>query len=137
MKKSMICLFAGAIVLFFFVPGWSFSVIVKWSQNTEADLAGYKVYHGTESRFYETSVDAGMTTAWEISGLVEGVTYFFAVTAYNAGGAESYFSEEVSFLEPGGNGGGGGGGSNDQTGEGGGSGGGGGCFIGVLQEICD
>jgi uncharacterized membrane protein YgcG len=136
-KMILICLFVGAIVVVSFAPCWPFSVIVRWSQNTESDLAGYKVYHGTESRLYDTSVDAGMVTFQEISGLIEGVTYYFAVTAYNAGGVESYFSEEVSFLEPEADGEGGGGGSNDQTGGGGGSGCGGGCFIDVLQEVWD
>lgn len=136
-----------------FIPCWPFSVIVRWSQNTESDLAGYKVYHGTESRLYDTSVDAGMVTSEEIGGLIEGVTYYFAVTAYNAGGVESYFSEEVSFLEPeaegeggGGTGGGGvpptgggtspigGSGSSGAGSSGTGGGGGGGCFIGLLKE---
>jgi hypothetical protein len=142
MKKIIMCLCVGAIVMLSFIPCWPFSVIVRWSPNTESDLAGYKVYHGTESRLYDTSVDAGMVTSQEIGGLIEGVTYYFAVTAYNAGGVESYFSEEVSFLEPEadyeggggtgdggvpptGGGGSGGGGGTPPTG-GGGSGGGGG-----------
>lgn len=138
MEKIIMCLCIGAIVMLSFIPCWPFSVIVNWSQNNESDLAGYKVYHGTESRLYDTSVDAGMVTSQEISGLIEGVTYYFAVTAYNAGGLESYFSEEVSFFEPkaDGEGGGGGNGGTD-VGSSSGGGGGGGCFIGVLQEILD
>jgi hypothetical protein len=135
MKKIIMCLFVGAIVMLSFIPCWPFSVIVRWGPNTESDLAGYKVYHGTESRLYDTSVDTGMVTSQEISGLIEGVTYYFAVTAYNTGGIESYFSEEVSFLEPKADGEGGGstGGGGDTpppegggSGEGSGSGGGGG-----------
>jgi hypothetical protein len=76
-----------------------------------------------------------MVTSQEISGLIEGVTYYFAVTAYNAGGIESYFSEEVSFLEPKADGEGGGGNGGTDGGSSSGGGGGGGCFIGALHEI--
>jgi hypothetical protein len=41
----------------------------------------------------------GPTTNAVVSGLIDGVTYFFAVTAYNALGLESDFSAE-SFVEP-------------------------------------
>jgi hypothetical protein len=144
MKRIMMCLLIGTLL----VPAcecWPYTAIVEWAPNSEADLAGYTVYYGTDTRIYSTSADAGMSTSHQISGLVEGVTYYFAVTAYNASGAESLYSEEVSFLEPGagdggsGDGSGGTGGGSGGTGggagtssSGGGGGGGGGCFIRVL-----
>ena len=110
MKRIMMCLLIGT----FLVPAcecWPYTAIVEWAPNSEADLAGYTVYYGTDTRIYSTSADVGMSTSHQISGLVEGVTYYFAVTAYNASGAESLYSEEVSFLEPGAGDGGSGGGS--------------------------
>ena len=143
MKRIMMCLLIGTLL----VPAcecWPYTAIVEWASNSEADLAGYTVYYGTDARIYSTSADVGMSTSHQISGLVDGVTYYFAVTAYNASGAESLYSEEVSFLEPGAGDGGSGGGSGGTGGgtEGGagggtgtssgGGGGGGGCFIRVL-----
>jgi hypothetical protein len=46
-------------------------------------------------------VDVGSATNGTISGLVELVTYFFAVTAYDASSLESDFSNELSFTVPG------------------------------------
>ena len=137
MKRIMMCLLIGTLL----VPAcecWPYTAIVEWAPNSEADLAGYTVYYGTDTRIYSTSADVGMSTSHQISGLVEGVTYYFAVTAHNASGAESLYSEEVSFLEPGAGDGGSGGGSGGTGGgtgtssSGGGGGGGGGCFIRVL-----
>ena len=140
MKKDMIGLCVGVMVMFSFGLCWPYTVLVEWAPNSESDLAGYVVYYGTDTRIYSTSADIGRNTSHQISGLVEGVTYYFAVTAYNASGAESVYSEEVSFLEPGSGGGGSGGGNGGTEGgsgtssSGGGGGGGGGCFIRVLDE---
>lgn len=73
-------------------------VKVEWNPNSETDLAGYKVYHGTESGNYLDEIDVGNVTTAEIYSLVKGTTYFFAVTAYNTEGVESDLSEEVSLT---------------------------------------
>jgi hypothetical protein len=61
---------------------------------------GYKVYYGVASRTYTNIVDVGDVTNTTISGLVEGTTYYFAVTAYNILGMESDYSAEVSYTVP-------------------------------------
>lgn len=71
-------------------------VTLAWDANNEPDLAGYKVYYGTHSRTYALVVDAGNVTTVGISNLQDGVTYYFAATAYNTAGLESDFSAEVS-----------------------------------------
>jgi hypothetical protein len=43
----------------------------------------------------------GTNTVTTVSGLGEGQTYYFAVTAYNAAGMESSFSPAVTFIVPG------------------------------------
>jgi Bacterial TSP3 repeat len=60
------------------------------------DLAGYHVYYGLASLSYSVSIDVGLTTSAAISGLVDGLTYYFAVTAYDQAGNESAFSDEVA-----------------------------------------
>jgi phosphodiesterase/alkaline phosphatase D-like protein len=69
---------------------------LAWDANTEADLAGYKVYFGTSSRSYGTPVDVGNQTAFTVAGLNNGQTYYFAVTAYDSSGNESGYSAEVN-----------------------------------------
>lgn len=67
-----------------------------WTPNGESDLAGYKVYYGTAPRTYSAVVDAGNVTTFTAANLTAGVTYYFAVTAYDAAGSESGFSNEVT-----------------------------------------
>lgn len=72
--------------------------------NSESDLAGYIVYYGTSPRTYlAMSTGIGLsgdgstgTPSKIISGLLNGTTYYFGVTAYDATGNESTFSGEVS-----------------------------------------
>ncbi len=75
-------------------------VTLAWDPNSEADLAGYKVYYGTSTRNYVLSYDAGKVTTYTISELQEGLTYYFAATAYDNYGNESDFSEEVVYQAP-------------------------------------
>jgi hypothetical protein len=58
------------------------------------DLAGYKVYFGTESRKYTASYDVKNVTSYNIDNLPEG-QYYCAVTAYDTSGNESKYSKEI------------------------------------------
>ena len=73
-------------------------VTLGWDQNTEPDLAGYKIYYGNSSGNYTQSKDViGKTaTSCIITNLTEGQTYYFAATAYNSSLVESNYSAEVS-----------------------------------------
>ncbi len=73
------------------------SARLSWSANSEPDIAGYRLYYGTAAAPYNTVIDVRTTTA-TASDLVDGVTYTFAVTAYNTAGAESAFSTPVSYT---------------------------------------
>jgi hypothetical protein len=79
------------------------SVTLAWDPNPETDIGGYIVYYGSASRNYTNAINVGNVTTNTVRGLVDGATYFFAVTAYNTNGLESDFSDEVSYSSAGGN----------------------------------
>jgi len=72
------------------------SVSLAWNANTEADLAGYKVYAGTSPGAYTQTFDVGRKTSYSVSDLIEGATYYFVLTAYDIYGNESDYSPEIS-----------------------------------------
>ena len=58
-------------------------VILTWLNNPEGDLAGYRVYWGTDPDFnFSNQVDVGNNTIHTIDNLPEG-KYYLAVTAYD------------------------------------------------------
>ena len=76
------------------------NVTLGWDSNVEPDIAGYNVYYGVASRAYEGSTDVGNQTSHNLTGLVDGQTYYFAATAYNLQGMESDYSNEVTYTMP-------------------------------------
>ncbi len=73
------------------------TVVLAWNANSDSNLAGYRVHYGTASAPYKYLVDAATPTA-TIPGLENGVTYTFAVTAYNTAGVESEYSTPLSYT---------------------------------------
>ena len=73
---------------------------LAWDENTESNLAGYKVHYGTASGSYTTSVDVHNVTTSIVTGLTAGQTYYFVVTAYNTSDNESGYSNQVSYSVP-------------------------------------
>ena len=71
---------------------------LTWNANTESDVAGYKVYRGTGSGTYGAPLATlpKTTTNYTATGLQNGTTYFFVITAYDSAGNESPYSNEVS-----------------------------------------
>jgi hypothetical protein len=73
------------------------SATITWSANTEADLAGYRVYVGTRSGVYNVGTfEVVGRTSFTVPNLVVGTTYVFAVTAFDKTGQESAKSGELS-----------------------------------------
>lgn len=103
---------------------------LAWDANTDPAVAGYMVYYGQNSGNYSGKADAGNKASYTVAALMDGRTYYYAVTAYDASRAESGFSNEASstistsgsasVATPTG--------GNSATG---GGGGGGGCVVGV------
>jgi len=77
------------------------TVQVTWNPNTEPDLSGYKLYHGTASGQYGEPVDVGNVTGHVMEITPQhGATYYFALTAYDTSGNESGYSDEASCFVP-------------------------------------
>jgi hypothetical protein len=76
------------------------SVALAWDASTASDIAGYRLYAGTTSGVYTQQIDVGNNTSTSVSDLVDGTTYFFAITDYTTSGVESARSNEVSYTAP-------------------------------------
>jgi hypothetical protein len=87
------------------------AVELSWKPSPDQDTAGYLVYYGTSRGEYfgedailgKSPIDAGKRTDLRIEGLADGVLYYFAVAAYDRGGASFHtgeFSREAA-VRPG------------------------------------
>ena len=73
----------------------------SWNANHDDDgVTGYKIYYGKASGVYDISQDVGNLTEFIIEGLENNQTYYIAVTAYDASGNESHYSEEGTYMTP-------------------------------------
>jgi len=73
------------------------TVTLAWDPSPDPGIASYRVHYGTASGVYGQTTNAGAATALTVSGLSEGATYFFAVTAVGTNQLESDFSNEVNY----------------------------------------
>ncbi len=76
------------------------SVTLAWDPSADGDVTGYRLYQGWAPRTYTNVVDVGHATIASLTGLVQGETYFFAVTAYDVIGQESDFSNDLRYTVP-------------------------------------
>jgi hypothetical protein len=79
-----------------FPSAGSQSVTLAWDANPA--VSGYRLYWGPAARKYTNSVNVGNLTTATLSNLVDGATYFFAVTDYNSSGLESDYFNEVIYT---------------------------------------
>src|SRR5215471_16023451 len=70
-------------------------VTLAWDAARGSGLAGYRLYYGTSSRTYTTSISVGLQTSYTVTNLTAGQLYYFAVTAYDGTGTETAPSNEV------------------------------------------
>ncbi len=76
------------------------SATLAWSPVTSPALSGYMIYYGPAAGNYPSKIDVGNTTTYTVSNLVEGATYHFAATAYDAAHTESGFSNDAVATVP-------------------------------------
>jgi hypothetical protein len=74
------------------------SVTLVWDANTNPNVTGCNVYYGVSSGNYTNMINAGNVTNATVSGLVAGVTYYFAATTYDSAGDQSGYSTEVAYT---------------------------------------
>lgn len=83
-------------------PAATGSALLTWTAPA-GSVQGYRVYYGTSSRAYEQEKGEGLfvtNTTVSVPNLDSGTTYYFAVTAVAAGGAESTYSSEATKAIP-------------------------------------
>lgn len=91
------CMMVSILIsLMWLATASAMDVILQWDPNTEADLAGYKVYYGTDVFAGPIQLDVAKQTVATISGLDPVQNYSFAVVAYNTSGQQSSYSNIVT-----------------------------------------
>jgi len=75
----------------------SYLVKFAWNASPSTGVTGYRIHYGTSAGTYTASIAVGNVTSGTVTGLAEGVTYHFAVSALNAAGSVSGYSNAVSF----------------------------------------
>ena len=103
-KIFLVTIFLSAIFLAGQATCFATNVALQWNPNTDANLAGYKVYYQADSSttpFNGTGspMDVSNQTTATVSNLDPGSTYYFAVTAYDTSGVESTYSNIVTVPE--------------------------------------
>lgn len=93
-------LLGGVLAIAALPASASQSVTLAWNPSTNANVAGYNIYYGAATGIYTNVVSVGNVTNAAVSGLLEGVTYYFAAKTVNQSGMESDFSSEASYTIP-------------------------------------
>ena len=109
-KSYILALIAALLTISLFGQGdpgdpGEYKVTLKWGATGEAGVTGYKIYYSTEPDIWRDKagvmvVEAGDVNEFQLALDVlaaEGQSYYAAVTAVNAAGLESPFSNEVRF----------------------------------------
>src|SRR5512133_2985002 len=75
--------------LFVFATSTLYAQSLAWDANHESDIAGYKVFIGTQSGIYGAPIDVGNVTTYRPVGVDWTRRMYFAVKAYNTSAMES------------------------------------------------
>jgi hypothetical protein len=79
-------------------PPATYSMTMAWNGSPDPAVAGYFINYGAASGDYTNSIAVGNVTTTIVPGLVGGVTYYFAVSAFDADGLESALSNEITYA---------------------------------------
>lgn len=84
------------------------TVTLAWDPSPDSQVTGYKLYYasgsssdpfvGTGANLGPSPIDVGSVTTANLSGLADAQTHYFKVTAYDAAGNESNYSNQVASL---------------------------------------
>ena len=76
------------------------SVTFAWDPDLDSYVAGYDLYYGAASQLYTNVLDVGDVTTATVTDLIPGVTYYFAICAYDTNGIASALSDEIVYTVP-------------------------------------
>ncbi len=76
------------------------TVYIQWYPNQESDLAGYNVYRGYSPIGYYDLIETVYTAYFVDYYVTNGVTYYYAVTAFDDAGNESDLSSDLVYDTP-------------------------------------
>ena len=85
-----------ALLLLFSRAGSAATLTLAWDPPADGITSGYFVLYGTQSGAYTHTIDAGMVTTYTVDNLADGVTYYFAVQAYDSSRRVGPLSTEAS-----------------------------------------
>src|ERR1017187_9444097 len=95
-RRSLVVLII-VLSLFSRPSTWAASVSLAWDPSPAPTVAGYELFYGLASGDYASSIDAGTNTSVTVPDLTPGVTYYFAILAYDSIQDESPFSSEIIY----------------------------------------
>ena len=75
-------------------------VDISWMRNYETDVAGYNIYYSYSYNGKYTMIGSSNSNYFVDYGANNGVTYFYAVTAYDYNGNESELSYDAVYSTP-------------------------------------
>jgi hypothetical protein len=100
-KRLFSCILTALTLCCFLSPMNSLAgqATLAWDPpEISTDVTGYMLHYGTAPGTYTEAVDVGNTLSYTVSNLSDGQTYYFAVTAKDAAGDESAYSNEISAV---------------------------------------
>ncbi|MCK4395904.1 hypothetical protein KAW96_04830 [candidate division WOR-3 bacterium] len=75
-------------------------IYIQWYPNSEKDLAGYNVYRGYSAVGYFDLIETVSTEYFVDYYVTNGVTYYYAVSAFDEAGNESDLSPDLVYDTP-------------------------------------
>lgn len=74
------------------------TITLSWDASPSTQVIGYRLHYGQQRGYYTNHIDIGNRTTTDVANLIDGTTYYFAVTAYDDTGGESAPSEEIHYM---------------------------------------
>lgn len=76
------------------------AIQIEWAPNRESDLAGYRVWVSDQYNGHYSLIGTTKNTVFTDYDAINGVTYYYGVTAYDLEGNESEMSHDVAYDTP-------------------------------------
>ena len=100
-KQSAIFLLIGFGLFLFTGNLFAANANLAWNASSSSNVGGYIMSYGQSSGNYSSSIDVGNATTYNLSGLLAGSTYYFAVRTYDSTKTDqSAYSNEVTLTIP-------------------------------------